>query len=170
MKPHQLINQDSGIVEYYTPQVIIEAARLTMGSIDLDPASSVDANRRVKADRFFTKEDDGLLKEWSGNVWLNHPFGRVRNKLWINKLTASARKFRGIQACCITFASTSEGWFQPLLDYSICFLHPRTSYVLPDGTPFKGATKGSCVTYLGSNLPAFKKYFEPHGKILTRVF
>ena len=46
---HQQINQTSGDVEYYTPPAIIEAARLVMGTIDLDPASSETANERVRA-------------------------------------------------------------------------------------------------------------------------
>ena len=55
-----LINQTSGKVEYYTPPRIIEAARRTMGRIDLDPASSVKANETVKAQHIFTAADNGL--------------------------------------------------------------------------------------------------------------
>jgi len=45
MKSHQLINQDSKKVEYYTPVEIIEAARRVLGEIDLDPASSIAAKK-----------------------------------------------------------------------------------------------------------------------------
>lgn len=51
---HQRINATSGCVDYYTPKPIIEAARKTMGSIDLDPASSFEANNVVLASRYFT--------------------------------------------------------------------------------------------------------------------
>lgn len=73
---HQQINQDSGDVEFYTPPFIIESARKVLGVIDLDPASNEIANRTVQAKRIFTKEDNGLAQEWSGKVWMNHPFGK----------------------------------------------------------------------------------------------
>jgi ParB family chromosome partitioning protein len=54
--------------EWYTPLPYIEAARLVLGDIDLDPASCELANGVVQAKRFFTEQDDGLTKEWSGRV------------------------------------------------------------------------------------------------------
>ena len=65
------INQTSGAVDYYTPKMIVKAARCVMGNIDLDPASSVVANLSVQADQFYTQTDDGLAQPWFGNVWLN---------------------------------------------------------------------------------------------------
>lgn len=76
MNNAQLINQDSGNVEYYTDPKITAAARAVMGSIDLDPASCAFANKSIKASTIFTKDDDGLSKSWFGNVWMNHPFSR----------------------------------------------------------------------------------------------
>jgi hypothetical protein len=34
----------------------------------------------VRAAAYFTKEDDGLTKEWNGNVWLNPPYGSLVGK------------------------------------------------------------------------------------------
>lgn len=170
MNPAQLINQTSGKTEYYTPQEIIEAARTVMGGIDLDPASSEAANARVKASFYFTATDDGLLQDWRGRIWLNHPFGRFTNRWWIKKLE---REFmlegHVAQACCITFACTSEAWFQPLLRRPQCFLHPRTNYLLPDGSVLKGVTKGSVVTYYGRSVTEFAKAFEALGVVKVRV-
>lgn len=162
---HQLINQTSGNVEYYTPAEIIEAAWRTLGVIDLDPASSVLANERVKATRIYTEADDGLAQEWNGNVWMNHPFGRIQNPKWIAKIEAEYRTGRMLEACCITFACTSEQWFQPLLRRPQCYLSPRTNYLLPDGGVLRGVTKGSVVTYYGNHTERFATAFSTLGVV-----
>lgn len=162
---HQLINQTSGETEWYTPQPIIEAARATMGGIDLDPASSRTANKRVRAKSHIDEFRDGLTFNWYGKVWLNHPFGRIANSLWIVKLEFEFTQKKTTQACCITYACTSEKWFQPLLKRPQCFLFPRTNYILPDGSVKHGVTKGSVVTYYGANLDNFAKHFSSLGTI-----
>lgn len=160
------INQTSGDVEYGTDPIIIEAARQTMGGIDLDPASAEWANRTVKAKMFFTLEDDGMCLPWTGRVWLNHPFGRNKNPLWIAKLLDSFISGYVDAACCITFACTSEAWFKPLMKFPQCYLQPRTNYYLPDGTQKVGVTKGSVVTYLGPNYTDFMCNFERLGSVM----
>lgn len=161
----QLINQDSGNYEYYTPIEIVDAAREVMGSIDLDPASSLEANRRIGAAKFWTKEDNGLSLPWIGTIWLNHPFSRINNPLWISRLIQEYIVKNASQACCITYSVTSEKWFQPLLKYPQCFLSPRTNYYLPDGTKKTGVTKGSVVTYLGPNVLHFRQVFSRFGVV-----
>lgn len=190
MESHQLVNQSSGLVEYYTPEAIIVAAWNTMGGIDLDPASSAEANKTVQAKRFFTEADDGLTQEWSGRIWMNHPFQRHElacppeckkkrcvtrgyhidrdipgNRAWIDKLVGSYQKGCVKQACCLTYAVTSEAWFRPLMGYPQCFLAPRTNFRLPNGEIMMGNSKGSVVTYLGPNLNAFAEEFDQLGAI-----
>jgi hypothetical protein len=168
----QRINQDSGDTEYYTPQPIIEAARRTLGEIDLDPASSSAANARVRALRFFAAQDDGLKQKWAGRVWMNHPFSRIGNALWIAKLIGAYKCGDVVAACCITFSATSEKWFQPLMLYPQCFLSPRTNYFIADGSKKVGVTKGSVVTYLGADLDGFACQFQSMGVVkvpLSRI-
>lgn len=165
MKSHQRINQESDKVEYYTPQEIVEAARRVMGEIDLDPASSSEANKRIKTLWFFDRHNNGLNQQWRGRVWMNHPFSRVNNPLWIAKLESEFESRRVTQACCITFAATSEKWFQPLLRRPQCFLCPRTDYFLPNGEKLRGVTKGSVVTYYGKNVATFAREFEKLGTV-----
>lgn len=170
MNNAQLINQTSGKVEYYTPLPIIEAARYTMGSIDLDPASSEAANKRVGAKQVFTADQDGLSQRWHGRVWMNHPFGRESNPLWINKLIREFADDNILMACCITFACTSEAWFQPLMSHAQCYLSPRTNYLLPNGEVFRGVTKGSVVTYLTHTpwrLRLFHEHFSRLGSVMV---
>jgi hypothetical protein len=159
-----LINQTSGNVEWYTPFEIVNAAREAMDGIDLDPASCVVANETVKATTIFTINDDGLSRDWRGRVWMNHPFGR-NNAKWVAKLVGEYESGRVEQACCITFASTSEKWFKPLLDYPQCYLHGRTRYIGGGDSP----PKGSVVTYLGPHLAEFWRNFSPLGTVKIAV-
>lgn len=192
MNSSQLINQNSSDVEYYTDPKIIAAASQAMGGIDLDPASCEVANARVKALRWFGIEANGIEREWDAfSLWLNHPFGRREpacsprcekrignpkhvchayplygNAVWIQKLVGEHGFGRTKQACSITFAATSEAWFQPLMNFPQCYLSPRTNYYLPDGTLKKGVTKGSVVTYMGPRWREFAGAFRGMGKIM----
>lgn len=48
----------------------------------LDPCASVD---NAKCGRYFTKEDDGLSQDWSGEtVFMNPPYGRAISN-WLRK-------------------------------------------------------------------------------------
>lgn len=166
MNAATLINQTSGDVEYYTCPKILEAARRVMGGIELDPASTYAANDNVKAERIFTMADDGLKQDWiAKSIWLNWPFGRVQNPLWSAKMASEWNKLHFGQGCILTYACTSERWFQPLLLHLQCFISPRLNYYLPDGTIKKGVTKGSVVTYLGPNETAFRQHFKAFGVV-----
>ena len=56
---------------------------------NLDPCST-DENH--KCDKYYTIEDDGLSKDWSGyNVWCNPPYGREIGK-WVEKCYREGRK------------------------------------------------------------------------------
>jgi hypothetical protein len=71
--------------ERYSPTWLIEKARLVLGGIDCDPASSEVANRTVKATTYYSQADNGLNREWHGRVWLNFP--------WSHGFTPWAAKF-----------------------------------------------------------------------------
>jgi ParB family transcriptional regulator, chromosome partitioning protein len=65
--------------EWYTPPHIIERVRVGLGGIELDPASCAFAQQWIKADRYFTKADNGLHREWRAeSVFLNPPFSHAR--------------------------------------------------------------------------------------------
>lgn len=169
MDSHQLINQTSGNVEWYTPSRIVEAARRVMGWFDLDPASSEIANQTVRAGEYYTILDDGLKLRWHGRVWLNHPYGRHGNREWIKKLCDSYQAGTIHSACCICFAATSERWFQPLFDYTICFPFKRVNFLDPNGRMIEGVTKGCAITYLGPHTESFVSVFSEIGNVVRRV-
>ena len=69
--------------ERYTPDWVLDLVIAALGEIDLDPCA--DPQRRVKASRHFTKEDNGLVQAWSGRVFLNPPYSN--SKEWLQHLS-----------------------------------------------------------------------------------
>lgn len=63
--------------DWHTPARYIEATRIVLERIDLDPFSSEVANQTVKADRFLSESDNSLHpRHWSDRpitVWANPP-------------------------------------------------------------------------------------------------
>lgn len=65
----------------------------------------------AKVDRFFTIDDDGLSKDWSGDVfWMNPPCGRGQNVYqWVEKAYMSA--LDGGTGVCLLPLSGDTRWF-----------------------------------------------------------
>lgn len=83
--------QKSANVEWYTPPEIIHA----LGTFDLDPATSREAMLlNQSASRFYTKEDNGLIKEWNGRVWLNPPYQNPDVGLFMKKIIRTRQRNR----------------------------------------------------------------------------
>lgn len=150
--------------EWGTPAPFVNAARLVMGGIDLDPASSNEANQTVKAIRYYTKEIDGLLQPWSGRVWLNPPYcksgGTSNQEVWTGKLIAEYETGNVEQAILLVNASTETRWFQRLYAYPICFKLGKIHFLSPTGNK-NGPTVGSAFVYLGPHVQKFVDVFDP---------
>jgi hypothetical protein len=64
MQPDTNNRHSSNSAEWFTPPAVIEAARATMGVIDLDPASSEAAQKLVRAGMYHTIGDNGFTRRW----------------------------------------------------------------------------------------------------------
>jgi phage N-6-adenine-methyltransferase len=166
--------------EWYTPARYIEAAREVMGGIDLDPASCEIANQVVKAKRYYTKEDNGLTQEWTGNIWLNPPYssecsptGREGSrqglaKPFIFKLIREYEQGNITEAVLLITSDTDASWFMPLWNYPICFADHKVMFHRP-GRSNEGQFFGTSFVYLGPNEAKFIEVFSQFGTIAKRV-
>lgn len=69
----------------------------------LDPCSN---KENAKCEKFFTKEDDGLAQDWSGErVFMNPPYGREISK-WVEKAANS-----DALVVCLLPARTDTKWW-----------------------------------------------------------
>jgi len=159
--------------EWFTPRVYIEAAREVMNGIDLDPASCELANRTVRASRYYTKEDDGLSKEWYGKIWLNPPFNKENGKStigkWSKKLVECFRLGIVEQAVLLGAGQTASAWFADIWNYPICFTNHHIRFYCPQLDKVSGQRDCTFMAYLGPHEQKFIDVFQRFGVIAKQV-
>jgi hypothetical protein len=106
--------QGTGNDQWFTPADVIHDVRAVLGVIDLDPASTEQAQRTVQALQYFTKDDDGLTRTWFGNVWLNPPCAQPFIENFADKMIAEVDAGRVKAAIVLTHCYRDTVWFQKL--------------------------------------------------------
>ena len=155
---------------WFTPACIVEPFReLSGGRIDLDAASCAEANELIRAERYYTEADNGLLLPWFRHNFINPPFskidqfaakglqeletGNVKSQLWV------------------TNANTEVAWFKMLAARAnaICFPGKRIQFRLPGGK-IKGSNRRSqALFYFGPNVQGFTEKYRHIGMVTPMV-
>lgn len=110
------VQHQSSTNEAYTPPEVVEAARLTMGGIDLDPFSCRLANKVVKATRYF--HTGALDKSWCNldgtpsRVFCNPPGGTLNRHTLEPSIRPDGKPGPG-------YSSLAIGWAYLLNEYLI---------------------------------------------------
>jgi ParB family chromosome partitioning protein len=138
-----------------------------MGGIDLDPATSEIANRTVQAATFYTADDDGRTKPWSGRVWMNPPYAQPLMGDFADKLAKSVEAGDIDAAIVLVNNATETAWFHTLVGASaaICFPRSRIRFLDPEGNPNGAPLQGQAIFYVGEDVEAFRAGFESFGFI-----
>lgn len=158
------VGNNSGNSEWYTPQKYVEAVHEVMGFIDTDPCSCEAANEVVRAETFFTEEQDGLQQEWHGCVYVNPPYGDGTVEEFAVKLLLELDAGRATQAIFLVNNCTETKWFQTLVSHAaaVCFPCGRISFWSPDRAS-KTPLQGQAILYFGTNAKRFKRVFSGIG-------
>jgi hypothetical protein len=170
----QAANYSSASNEWYTPAPYIEAVREVLGGIDLDPASSAQANAVVGASEFFSQEDDGLAREWFGRVFMNPPYGKTTEHrslaaAFCNK-AIDEFNLGNVEACIILVNSLhSQSWQAPLYDHTICLVDHRIHFVSADGEENENPTFQNIFVYLGRDIGKFAAVFSRFGYVMGKI-
>jgi hypothetical protein len=166
--------------EWYTPEKYVNAVREVMGeNISLDPASCELANKVVRAERYYTEEQDGLMQEWHADtLFMNPPYGRVHperagstqsyQKAFAEKLLLEYRRGNVKQAISLSLGNPNSVWFQPFFDHLICFNRERICFHRPDGSTSSFGFP-LAFTYLGPHESQFLEVFSQFGPVVSKV-
>lgn len=148
--------------DWHTPTHIIQGAIQVLGEIDLDPCA--DMGKSVPAAKHYTFEDDGLLRAWSGRVYMNPPYGSAIGE-WVRKLKEEYEGGGVKEAIALVPARTDTEWFGALRDYPRLFVKGRLKFSQhQNSAPFP-----SCLFYLGDNGQKFVEAFDGVGDVFGLV-
>jgi len=103
--------------EWYTPQDFYDGLHKEF-RFTTDVCATAE---NAKCAEFYTKEDDGLSRKWTGVCWMNPPYGRTIGK-WVEKAYDSS--LSGTIVVCLVPARTDTKWFQ---DY--CLKHGEVRFL-----------------------------------------
>lgn len=169
--------------EWYTPRYIIELIHQVIPNIDLDPSTSVQANKDIKAKRILTKEDNALVVPWANmpvSIYLNPPGGKIGNKSMTALFWQRLMDLRSAglldEAIFMGFSlehlAVTQSCDVSICNFPIVIPRKRIRFVSPDGC-FNSPTHSNVIAYipgLYNNTKLFKETFAQLGAIMFPDF
>jgi phage N-6-adenine-methyltransferase len=95
---------ESATEEWSTPDSLFRPL-LDEFKFDLDVCASPE---NAKCQRYITKDQDALKRDWTGSCWMNPPYG-PRMKDWVKKAYSSA-KAGAIVVCLLPARTNANYW------------------------------------------------------------
>jgi len=112
--------------EWETPQDLFDELNKEF-NFTLDPCAT---NENHKCLKYYTKEDDGLSKDWfEETVFVNPPYGRVL-KDWVKKCYEESKKFNITIVMLIPARTDTKYQHEYIFKYAkaICFIKGRLKF------------------------------------------
>ncbi len=161
--------------ENYTPnteeQPVITLVENVLGGIDLDPCSPPVPT--VPAKKHFTEEDNCLIQEWNGRVFLNPPYSDPLP--FLGKLCEEYAAGRVTEAIALLKSGTQHNKKTGVLirgfASAICQWNAgtgsRIGFITPDGVQRKGADFDCSLVYFGQSWTVFYAHFFKYGHVMA---
>lgn len=163
--------------ERYTPAEIVIAVKDTLGTIDLDPATTEIVNKLfIRAKRFYTEKDNGLDREkpWNGKVFINPPGGHRNPELFWERLILEYNQKTVTGGVFLAFnidvLQQSQNWMTPLVRYPFCIPAKRIQFYYEEKgliqPPQCRSGFANAIIYVGKNVRRFAKSFSNIGAVI----
>lgn len=154
---------------WYTPERYVHSARHVMGTIDLDPFSSAEANAYLvaalglKTLRYFSPTRSAFCSTWRDmkdtrrrrytcNVWMNPPYSSGIIGPAVARFLEAFTGGEITQAVVLVNNASDTKWFHHLAHVSIgrCDTNHRIAFVTHDGKHQSGNTRGQTFFYFAT--------------------
>ena len=149
---------------WITPKWIIDAT----GPYDLDPCGHLPDGKPIveTASLYFTKEKDGLIQPWFGNVFVNFPYSDANS--WMKKCREEFESGRVESITVLCFARTETQAWQRNVKFAtgINFINKRIRFLNGEGIEKGNGNAPSCLIAFGEK--AFRRIQGVDG-IITRM-
>lgn len=167
-----MIQHSSRSDEWHTPPDILEDVRKVLGGIHLDPASSITANRMVMSENIYTRDDNGLLQDWTGSssIYLNPPGGKLGSRslaieFWKKLMVTKGIGHAIFMGFTLEHLASSQGkGVKSMLEFPICIPQRRIKF-LKNGTEGKiQPTHSNVIVYVPGTIDNTEKFIELFSK------
>lgn len=92
----------------------------------------------AKCNNYYTRQDDGLKQEWSGNIWMNPPYGREIAS-WMKKANTAAKN-GAIVVCLVPARTDTKWWHEYAMPHEVRFVRGRLKFgSAKNSAPFPSA-------------------------------
>jgi len=150
----------SETVEWETPQEFFDKYN-EIYNFNLDVCATKD---NAKCGKYFTKEDDGLSKDWEGVCWMNPPYGRPEHPCksnckkkkcvergyhqneyvagiedWMKKAYEESCYTHTTVVCLVPARTDTNWWHEYAMKGEIDFIRGRLKFGSKDAAPFPSA-------------------------------
>lgn len=140
--------------EWMTPLWLFELLSQET-SFDLDAAATDD---NTLCDKWYTKEDDGLIQKWQGNVFVNPPYSQMYK--WVEKGCGEVLFGHADRVVMLVAARTdTRAWWNFIRYGEVRFLPGRLKFEHTDGARFS-APFPSAVVIFGRDIEAKTVYWD----------
>ena len=102
--------------------------------------------QNAKCAAYYTKEQNGLTKEWRGRCWMNPPYGREIGT-WVKKAYESSCK-EALVVCLLPARTDTAWWHDYCMKGTITFIRGRLKF----GGSMNSAPFPSAVVVFGNDI------------------
>jgi phage N-6-adenine-methyltransferase len=107
--------------EWSTPPGLVTAVNSVV-PLDLDVCATPE---NAKCARYYTEQDDGLIKEWRGTCWMNPPYGREIAH-WMRKAWFTGH--HTLVVCLVPARTDTRWWHEYVIGEPILYFRGRLRF------------------------------------------